>query len=867
MTDHRPEPSPRRAQALRLVPPPGRVPPTLPIPPAPLVGRSDEVERVRAAAFDGSTRVVSLTGTGGVGKTRVAIECAHRLWPEVPGPTLFVAARAVTTAEALTPLIAHAAGWELPDESNAGEVVERCLAEQATLLVIDNGEQIAGLAALVTRLVDACPELIVLVTSRRALRVPGEVVVAIEPLPAPTAVALVPEITENEAVTLLVQAARRNGTAFDVTRGNASAVAELCRRLDGLPLALELAAARLRLISPVEMVGLLARRFDLLRSTSGDDTQRSGLWATIDWSYRLLADDDQRRFRALGVFPESFGLGAAAAVAGCDAVEMLDTLTNLVDHHLVEPAARNAGAARFTLLETLREFARAELLAAGDYAAAADAHADHVLELVRGTADDAVHEVERFVEFDAEQASFDAALEWSLESGNAERALWIGAELWRYWSSRGRSHAGRRLVERALDTDTAPPEAKAAGLKAAGELAFAAVELAHAADLFERAIAVRTELGDEFGLADARNCLAYVVREQGDLARAEQLHHAAAAVFRRLGHDRLAASSLNGLAAVAYKRGDYAKAGAVWEQVLEITERMGDVRSQAAVAGNVGIAAFALGDLERAMVAYERGITLAADHGDSALMLTTRLNRAEVEIAAGRYTEALDDLDHVAALCEQTGIAFYQAFVAHHRAVMADQQGRIGAAIRHHVDGLAVAIRFAHPLEATEFTERLAMLAAELGEHDIARSAFTVAASNRAASGMPPTPGAERWLTELGIAADAPAGSGTPSVETLAALVPAFERLAIRQAGAVRKDAPPSPIDLDAALRELGLSAREAEVARMLVAHRTDREIADELYIGIRTVASHVSSVLRKLAVKSRREVAARLAELGIAEA
>jgi DNA-binding CsgD family transcriptional regulator/tetratricopeptide (TPR) repeat protein len=382
--------------------------------------------------------------------------------------------------------------------------------------------------------------------------------------------------------------------------------------------------------------------------------------------------------------------------------------------------------------------------------------------------------------------------------------------------------------------------------------------------LFERAIALRAELGDEFGLADVRNCLAYVLREQGDLTRAEQLHHDAAVVLRRLGHDRLAASCLNGLASVAYKRGDYAKARAVWEQVLEISERMGDIRSQAAVAGNVGIASFALGDLERALVAYTRGLTLATAHGDSALMLSTSLNRAEVEIAAGRYGEALDDLDLAAALCEQTGVEFYMAYVAHHRAVMAERQGQLGAAIRHHVDGLVIAVRFAHPFESIEFTECLAMLAAELGDHDIARAAFTVAASNRAAGGLPPTPGAERWLTELGISADASVGSGTPSVEAIAALVPDFERLAIRQAGAVREEAPAPPPDVDAELRKLGLSAREAEVARMLVAHHTDREIADQLYIGIRTVASHVSSVLRKLEVKSRRDVPAKLAELGI---
>lgn len=826
------------ARALHLVSS-GVARPELPGVRTPLVGRDDEIRRVQSAILDGA-RVVTLVGTGGVGKTRIAVEVASRVWTDLEGRTVFVPARSAYDRDSVLRLVPRAAGWDAPDERLLDETVTRRLGEGVSLLVIDNGEQIDGLAGLVEQWVSACPELAVLITSRRALGLPAEEVVRLEPLGS------------DDAVVLLATAAgQRDGRLGGPASAGAGAAAmsRLAARLDGLPLALELAAGRLKVITPDEMVELLDRRFELLRDTSRGEAD-SGLWSTIDWSYRLLDEVTRQRFRALGVFTDSFRLDAAAAVAGCDRLAMLDTLGVLLDHHLVERADRTGHTARFALLETIREFAWSELDSNGELAPTRTAHAAWCREFVRGVIDEISGQLPRWAELDEEAEHLDAGLAWSVESGDADRVMDLAGELWRYWSGRGRTREQYDILRGLLDRGAASGPAAATGYRAAGELALRVFDLPPAVEMFERATAAWESLGDELRAAEARNSLAHALRDQTDFDGAERLHRQALEVFRAHGAEWQVASATNGLAGIAHRRGDHATAAAMWEQVVTICERLGDHRSRASVIANTAIAYLAMGDIERALAAHARAIALADEIGEPEAVLTGRLNRAEVLIRAGDYVAARADLEACSELADQVEMRFAHVVIAHHRGLLADREGDLGDAIRWHLVGLRQALELEHPYEAILFVERIGMLAAELGELDLAVAAFAVGHRQREAAGTERDPEVLAWVERLGLDVDpAPDAGGTDPSE----LIPPFERFAVRHAQARRADPQPDPLH---ALQQLGLSRREAEVARLLGEHKSDREIAAELFIGVRTVGSHVSAVLRKLGVASRKDVA-----------
>ena len=852
MTDH------RQASPLRLVRPSGMRPPSIPTVPTPLVGRQAEIARV-LAAIDEPTRLVSITGLGGIGKTRVAIGIAQQAWHHTGHAVVFTGLRGVTAAAHVPAAVAVAAGWSVPDDADDAEAaVARELATGPTVLVLDNVEQVGGLPDLVVRLMSAAPDLTIVVTSRRALGLPGELVIAIEPLVAPAG-DQPDEVSASDAAKLLVQAAQLHDPGFTVTRDNSRDVADLCRRLDGIPLAIELAAPRLRLLSPGQVVELLARRFDLLRADSGEQH----LWATIDWSYRELRADDRRRFRTLGVFPESFDLDAAAAVIGDDTIEVLDTLQRLDRQQFVRVVERSPGTTRFALLETLRAFSLAELDAHDETAVARDRHADWCHRLVCDPSAAPQNDSARFASFDRVRHDVWSALERLHESGDTTRAIEIPVALWPYWYARGRGREGLSALLVALDRGDAPSPVAARGWIAAGELAYETLELERAAEFFTRGIELHAELGDEAALADGQNSLAFVLREQGDLDRAEHLHRESAAVFRRLGSVRREASCLNGVAAIAATRGEAAQAAAIWEHVLDLVEQCGDRHAQAAIASNIGVARFALGDHEAALAAHGRSLTLATELDDAVRIVAALVNRAEVAIAAGLEDVADEDLDRADELARSFAMPMRRANATHHRGMLADRRGQIGRAVRFHLDGLALVLELGHLLEAVVFVERLGVLAAELGEDDVARDCFAVAGSFRGASGTR-TPDDVTSALEAVARRDADAGARPPpehGIEVFADLLPELERVALTHAHAMRSTGPAS---VDAALTGLGLSPREVEVTHLLVANKTDAEIADELYIGIRTVGSHVSSILRKLGVTSRREVATELHEAGI---
>ena len=610
-----------------------------------VVGRLDEVERIRHLILgDEAHRLVTLVGPGGVGKTTLAIAAARRLTRAFDGAVVFAPIAVATEPAGVLNEIARAGGWEVADDGALGEVVERGLAARPTLLVLDNCEQVDGLDDLLTELLQACRDLVVLATSRRPTGLASEQLVTVDPLTVPSPTATVRKIATSDAAVVLANAARRRNASFTITSQNAAPIAELCRRLDGLPLALELAAARLHLLGPHELLRLLDHRFEVLKVDQADRTDRHRrLWATIDWSYQLLDDDDRARFRTLGVFPDGFTLAAAAAVTGVSPVSLLDTIDRLVDEHLIVSLPTRAGAARFGMLESMREFALAELDHHAELAGARAAHAEWAHRLAERWGPALIDGDEQLPAadvLDGERRNLRAAMRNSLDDGESERALAIATALWRYWWLRGAAREGRTWLEAGLATN--PPEtiATAAAYEAAGDLAEISGDLPRASELVHRALAIYDRLGAEDRLAPAWNSVAFVERELGNLDRARELHERALGVSRQLGQARPEASALNGLGAVAHRVGDHPTSAARFGEALLIMRRLGDRYGAALLAGNVAMALYKNGDVEGAIAKHREVLEEVTELGDQQGVLVTLVNLVECELSAGRLDVA-----------------------------------------------------------------------------------------------------------------------------------------------------------------------------------------------------------------------------------
>ena len=855
------------AAGLRAVPRPPHVPfpETLPSR-TPLVGRDADVERALAAIGDESS-LITAVGPGGVGKTRLAIEVGHRVWAEAPGSVLFVPLTFVTEAGRVPDAVTAAAGWDLTDGASAiGQIADR-LRGWATLLVLDNCEQIEAFDELAAELAAAWPTTTMLVTSRRPLNLTVERVVAVEPLALPRPDASWREIATSPAVVAIVNTVARRVPGYAVTRDNAHALGELCARLDGLPLALELAAARLHHITPAELLELLDQRFDVLHDGASDRTpHHRRLWAAIDWSYQLLPPDAQRQFRHLATFADGFTLDAASQVLAIDRVAALDGIGVLTGHHLVRPVGERAGASRFEMLESIREFARAELDTNGELDSVHAAHAAWATETAQqlhrriNTSD--LDQV--LAAFDAERENFRSALRWQLDHGD-RGALRLAHGHWVYWHIRGAAREGLSWVHAALDAaEPATDQAAANALLAAGNLHDSLGEMRSARDLLERAAMAFERLGDHPRVAAAWHTLAAVARESGDLDRAAQLQRDALAIYLDTDAVRDQAIALNGLGVISYRRGDADESRAHFLRAAELFESCGDQIGLAHALDRVGLTHQRTDDPAAALNWHHRAQAIAERAGDAPTAANAMVNAGEALVAAGDVDAAAATLAQVAHLAAEIGDARIAAHVKQLAGGVADRRGEIGAAIGEHLAAFSGFARAGYTLEAVEAAERLALLVDELVGGELVTECLAVAATGRAATRT-------TWSGEVAALAD--------SIDSAALRVPEpdFEQQLVRMTaaapvltsklravalehGAARRTSAPSADPLLA----LGLTRREAEVARLVTDRRTDQEIADELFVAARTASTHVSAVLRKLGVTSRRQVATRLAELGI---
>ena len=599
----------------------------LPLQPTPLVGREKEVAQVCDLLRGEATRLLTLTGPGGIGKTRLALQAAADLLDGFPDGTFFAPLATLTESQLFVPAVAETLGVRETVERPLDETLKDYLSERQLLLVLDNFEQVLEAASAVTELLAGAPGLKVLATSRAPLGLYGEHVFPVPPLSMPDLKRppSLESLTQYEAVGLFVERARALKPDFKVTNESSPAVAEICVRLDGLPLAIELAAARITMLPPRAMLQRLTSRLKLLTGGARDLPERQRtLRATIEWSFALLDEGEQLLFARLAVFSGGRTLEAMEAI--CDAegdlpVDAFEGVSSLVDKSLLRQEEGPSGEPRFVMLETVHEFAREKLRQSAEAEEIRRTHAEYFLTLaeeanpqLRGP-----HQLQWLDRLEAEHDNMRAALSWALERNEAEVALRLGGALWGFWFVRDYHSEGRRWLEAALTIDgRGSPGSRAMALAGAGWLAEDQGDYDRAKEACQEGLELLEHEAREASEAKLLllACLGWVAWHREELGQASELLEKGLALSREMSDTYWLASSLFSVAIVPQSRGDYEGATELYEQSMDLFREQGDKQSLAFCLNNLAMTVYSQGDLGRAAKLTEESVALHRELGN-----------------------------------------------------------------------------------------------------------------------------------------------------------------------------------------------------------------------------------------------------------
>jgi predicted ATPase/class 3 adenylate cyclase len=607
-------------------------------------------------------RLVTLTGPGGTGKTRLSLQVAAERLTRYADGAFFVELAPVTDPRLVPSAIASAIDVREAPDRPLLEAIKEWLRDRELLLVLDNFEQIATAAPLVTDLLSAASRLRVLATSRAVLHVHGEHEYAVPPLriPDPSHLPSAEAISQYEGVALFVERAIAARSDFSMTNDSAPAVAEIVARLDGLPLAIELAAAKVKLFGPEAILGRLGSRLAFLGGGARDlPVRQQTLRQAIDWSYTLLPEAEQGLLRRLGIFVGGCGIDAIEAVCrpaelGLDA---LDGVSALVDQSLIRRDEAAHGEPRFVMLETIREFATERLANAGEGTALRARHAAHFTAVAEATEPELTRSPEAIDRIGHDHDNLRAALAWSIETDGGELGLRLGFALWRFWQQRGHLREGREWFDGllALPSAAAPTAAKAKGLTGAAGIAYWQNDYEAATAWYGEAEAIVRELGDRVWLTDAIYNSASVAMLRGDVPTTQAKFQEGMAIARELGNDAIVARFLEAEGYLAFMGDDLARARPLLEESLVLAERRGDRMAIAVGHHTVAQVARLDGRFEDAAAHYREALRFGQELGDAASMSEPLQGLAAVAIATGDAERGVRLLGANEAIREQLG--------------------------------------------------------------------------------------------------------------------------------------------------------------------------------------------------------------------